>query len=58
MTRADRATYAIAERLGCSVGQVGEMTAAEFLGWLSLPKVDEEHERAENFERLKSAWLQ
>ena len=58
MTRADRATYAIAERLGCSVGQVGEMTTAEFLGWLSLPKVDEEHERAENFERLKAAWQQ
>lgn len=55
MTKADRALFWVAERLGMTVGQVcREMTAAEFLGWLNLDEVDKGHERQDNFAKLKA----
>jgi hypothetical protein len=53
MTAADRAAWAIAERLGITVRQVvEEMTCAEYLGWIALPQIDKQHERETNLAKL------
>tara|TARA_R100000654_G_scaffold167_2_gene595 strand:- start:17 stop:208 length:192 start_codon:yes stop_codon:yes gene_type:complete len=55
MTAADRAAYAIAERLGITVREVVEhMTCAEYLGWIALPQIDKQNEREANLSKLFS----
>ena len=54
MTKADRGLFYVAEKLGIPVGQVLEMTAAEYLGWINLHEVDKEMERIHNFENLRA----
>ncbi len=57
LTTAERLTFAIAERLGMTVGELMErMTAAELLTWMNLPAIDQEAERRRNLGRMRELW--